>query len=136
MKPFSGERSGIDRRSFLVGGGALVGLGGATLLGSCAPPDDAALEIRLRASLREIAFDPRGAKLLAAAGKMSSEVALRTLRREVSDSRLYATASNALLLRRFIESRCDDDLKTGRTRRVRGWWVAETEVAVAVLVAA
>jgi hypothetical protein len=126
---------GLDRRAFLGGAATWLGLGGVALIAGCAPPDDAALASRLRAGLREAGYDPRAAKLLATAGEMSVSVALRALRRDVSDRRLYATAHSALLLRRFIEARCDGDLRAGRMRRVRGWWVAETELAVAVLVA-
>lgn len=67
-------------------------------------------------------------------GDMSPEIAIRALHRDVSARRLYAAASSSMLLRKFVVSRCDDDLRAGRTRRIRGWWVAETEVAIAVLV--
>jgi len=136
VKPSQGSVAGIDRRAFLGGAGALVGLGGIALLTGCGAPEDADVEIRLRAALREIAYDGEGAKLLAGAGGMSTEIAFRTLRRDVSARRLYATAASPLLLREFVESQCGDDLRAGRTRRVQGWWVAETEVAVAVLVVA
>ena len=56
-------------------------------------------------------------------------------RRDVSSRSLYAVTSNGLLLSEFIEARCSADLASGRTRRIHGWWIAETELAVAVLVA-
>jgi len=139
MSPPDDAMQGLDRRRFLVGAAAACGASGAAalvaLMAGCSPPDDAALDDRLRTALRDLAPDARGARRIAAAGAITPAAAYATLRRDVSGRGLFALTSSRLLLSEFIEARCSADLEAGRTRRIHGWWVAETELAVAVLTA-
>jgi hypothetical protein len=127
----------LDRRRFLVGAGAVCGFAGASslaaLIAGCSPPDAAALEDRVRTALRELSLDAHGARLIAAAAGIPPAAAFEMFRRDLSSRSLYALSSNGLLLSEFIEARCSADLESGRTRRIHGWWIAETELAVAVL---
>jgi len=49
------------------------------------------------------------------------------------DLRVRAIAASDWGLRRWLRERIDADLAAGRTRLANGWIVADTELAVAVL---
>ena len=122
----------IDRRTFLSRIAMFWSVASVSLFAACSPLE-AWLEVRLQASLRELALDPQGARLIAAAGEMTPKTAGRSFRGDLSSRQLFELTSTKRTLRRFIEAQSRADLRTGRAIRVHGWWVAETELAVAVL---
>jgi hypothetical protein len=134
MSALAAARRVIDRRAFLAAVRNACALGAlGCWLPACSPTDPEVVDERLRAALRAHLGGSRGARLIAAASGMTPDTALATLRSDASNLRLQAVASSELLLREFIESRSSADRRAGRTRRLQGWWIAETEVAVAVL---
>ena len=107
-------------------------MAGVSFFAACSP-FDAWLEARLQSSLREYALDGQGTRLIAEAGEITLEEARRTFLGDLSSRQLFELTSTQPALRKFIEARSSADLSAGRTVRVHGWWIAETELAVAVL---
>ena len=69
----------------------------------------------------------------ASTAERAGGTALRTLRADSSDSEWLGASEGGDALGVFVAERRSADLRAGRTRLVDGWWLAETEVAVAVL---
>ena len=122
----------IDRRTFLGQIAMFCSIAGVSLFAACWPLE-AWLEGRLHSSLRELALDAEGALLIASAGEITPEAARRSFLGDLSSRQLFGLTSTRRALRKYIVAKSGADLRAGRTVRVHGWWVAETEVAVAVL---
>jgi hypothetical protein len=128
----------INRRELLAAASRMTCIFGTVsalpfVFSGCSAPDDAATNERLRAALQTWIGDDSGAARIRRASGTTSAAALRTLCAGVSNRCLVVVSANEFLLRRFLDHRRSDDLRAGRTRPIRGWWLSETEVAVAVL---
>jgi hypothetical protein len=104
-------------------------------LSGCFGSEESDINERLPAALRAWLGESAGARWIATRSGMTAEVALRTLRGDASNRALASVLADEQKLRRFINARKSAELRVGRTHPVRGWWLTETEVAVAVLVA-
>ncbi len=123
----------LCRRELLVRAGVLVGSGLAAVgapLGCGPSPAD-----RLSLMLRELYGDPAAAHPVARASGRTREWAAGVLRSGLADREGERRAGDPVALREHVERRRLDDLAAGRVVRVGGLWLAETEIAVAVLMA-
>jgi hypothetical protein len=128
----------ISRRELLASAAPALGcigiatLAPAALLG-CGVPTGRELDQRIVAALRSVVAGSAGSRALSRVVGMTEGEALQMLRGDLSDLRLYALTSNRYSMRRFIAERRSRDLREGRSRYVDGWLLADTEVAIAVV---
>ena len=102
-------------------------------LSGCGVPSGPELDRRIVEALRSLAPGFGRLGRLAASAGMTEAQALAKLRADASELHLYALTFNRFLLRSFVAERVEGDLRDGHTRYVAGWLLAETEVAIAVL---
>ena len=129
-----GGVDGIQRRELLVAGGRAALAVTMLPLSSCLESEDPVASERLPAALRAWLGESAGARWIASRSGMTVEEAVRTLSGNVSNRALASMLADEQKLRRFISARRSADFRVGHTHPVRGWWLSETEVAVAVLV--
>lgn len=124
----------INRRDLLVlaGRATLVGAVAAVYPG-CSSGDAAASDAQLSAAVRARVGDMPGARKIAEAAGMEQAEALRALRGGASDREVTAAIASGDALVEFVNARRSEDFDAGRVRLVRGWRLAETEVAIATL---
>ena len=128
----------VTRRGFVAATLRSIGFFGlavAVPLGSfgCAVPAEAELNRRLIASLRALVGDRAGEGSVSGSIEMEASDALALLRAGRSERRLVALTWNRRFMRAFVDDLREEDFRAGRTRYVDGWLMAETEVAIAVL---
>jgi hypothetical protein len=119
------------RRSFLEASTALfaLGFGLATLFGGCARTKEEAEADALSEAFRALYGDPSDTMRIARSAGWDRKTARERLGIDMD------ALHDPVELRSNIEHRIRQDFLQGRTHAVDLWWLAETEVAVAVLIA-
>jgi hypothetical protein len=129
--------SGFTRRELLAVGPTLglLGLAGglAAALQGCGISEEARPDPHLVQALRELVGDADRPGRLAGVANTTPQAALRTLRGDLTQDGLDVIAADSALLRAHVERLRDADLAAGRLRYADGWLLADTEIAIAVL---
>lgn len=130
--------SGFTRRGLLIVAGRMIGLLGLSgwlslALQACGASEEARPNPQLIQALRLLIGDPDNPGRLVGFTQMTPRVALRTLRGDLAPERLNAIAIEGALLAAHVERLRAADLAAGRLRYAEGWLLADTEIAIAVL---
>ena len=130
--------SGFTRRELLAVAGPTIGLvglaGGLSLaLQGCGASEEARPDPQLIQALRALVGDADRPGRLAGVANTTPQAALRTLRGDLAQDGLDVIAADSALLRAHVERLRDADLAAGRLRYADGWLLADTEIAIAVL---
>jgi hypothetical protein len=128
----------ISRRELLASAAPAIGCVGLAAvfplaLQGCGAPAGRDLDQRITGALRQVVAENIASGQLSRSLKMTKAEALQLLRGDLTALRLYALTSNRFCTRRFIADRRAQDLRAGRIRYVDGWLLAESEVAIAVV---
>ena len=113
----------------------MLGLAGglAPALQGCGASEEARPDPPLIQALRALVGDAGSPGRLAGVANTSPEAALRTLRGDLAQDALNAITVDGARLRAHVEQLREADLAAGRLRYADGWLLADTEIAIAVL---
>ncbi len=130
--------SGFTRRELLAIAGPTIGFLGlaaglATALQGCGASEEAPADPQLIQALRALVGDADSPGRLSGVANTTQKAALHRLRGDLAQDGLDAIASDGALLRAHLGRLRDADLAAGRLRYADGWLLADTEIAIAVL---
>ena len=130
--------SRFTRRELLAAAGPTIGFLGlasglSLALQGCGTSEETRPDLHLIQALRELVGNADRPGRLAGVANTTPEAALSTLRGDLARDALDAIAADATLLRTHVARLRDADLAAGRLRYADGWLLADTEIAIAVL---
>jgi hypothetical protein len=104
-------------------------------LTTCSADEPAPVNQRLHDAIQAWLGEEPGAARIAEVSGMRADAALASLRGQASDREILDAIATEAELRKFVNLQRVSDLRSGRTRLVAGWRLADTEIAAAVLAA-